>query len=223
MVDKEIELNDAEEQMEKMENHIEKSKQYWNHPDTTDLIHWIINKNAHEEDTKYTLKLLEEIMLTHPMGRALDLAAGIGRVTKYMLSKYYQIIDLVELADNLLNEAKKDPIILKCVGKFYCTSIQQFEYEYQYDCIAIYYVLGHLKETECMIALSKAKKNLNPNGVIILKDNISENACLHAEWVYIKRTKEKISEMVEVAGFKIILNYVEVMEGFEDGVTLLAI
>ena len=71
-------LSNHEKDMESIKHSINKSKQLWNKLDTTNLINWIFDEKVHDQDTKATIKLLN---------RVLDMAAGIGRVTKYMLSK----------------------------------------------------------------------------------------------------------------------------------------
>ena len=54
--------------------------------------------------------------------QALDCGAGIGRVTKGLLAKYFERTDLIEPAQNLINKAKinlKKLIEKKKVREFY--------------------------------------------------------------------------------------------------------
>jgi protein N-terminal methyltransferase len=53
-------------------------------------------------------------------GRALDCGAGIGRITKYLLLRFFDKVDLVEQNASFLDEAKNFIGICQKVGSLYC-------------------------------------------------------------------------------------------------------
>lgn len=59
------------------------------------------------------------------LGRALDVGAGIGRVSKYLLTKNFKKVDLLEQNEKFLNEAKKNlqssPLAKHIVDNFFCS------------------------------------------------------------------------------------------------------
>ena len=67
----------------------------------------------HEEDIKFSKGILDRTKNKLPsMVYALDCGAGIGRVTKDLLSHYFENIHLVEPAKNFMKQAKIDLIDL---------------------------------------------------------------------------------------------------------------
>lgn len=49
--------------------------------------------------------------------------------------------------------------------------MQNFEFRYKYDCIWIQWALCQLPDDYAVTFLKKASQNLNPHGMIILKEN----------------------------------------------------
>ena len=74
--------------------------------------------------------------------RAIDCGAGIGRITKHLLIKHFDKVDLVEQNKIFLEKAKEYLSASDKVGHLYCCGLQNFVPEAQsYDVIWYVYVL----------------------------------------------------------------------------------
>ncbi|KAM9323313.1 N-terminal Xaa-Pro-Lys N-methyltransferase 1 [Pholidichthys leucotaenia] len=108
-------------------------------------------------------------------GCALDCGAGIGRITKHLLLPLFKTVDLVDVTQEFLDKAK---VYLgeegKRVGNYFCCGLQDFIPETgRYDVIWIQWVIGHLTASHLVEFLRHCQKALRPNGLIIIKDNVS--------------------------------------------------
>ncbi|XP_035040334.1 N-terminal Xaa-Pro-Lys N-methyltransferase 1 [Hippoglossus stenolepis] len=108
-------------------------------------------------------------------GCALDCGAGIGRITKRLLLPLFHTVDLVDVTQEFLDKAKtyleEDS---KRVGNYFCSGLQDFVPESgRYDVIWIQWVIGHLTDDHLVDFLRRCQKALRPNGLIIIKDNMS--------------------------------------------------
>ncbi|KAG7499139.1 N-terminal Xaa-Pro-Lys N-methyltransferase 1 [Solea senegalensis] len=108
-------------------------------------------------------------------GCALDCGAGIGRITKRLLLPLFKTVDLVDVTQEFLDKAKsylgEDG---KRVGHYFCCGLQDFVPENgRYDVIWIQWVIGHLTDEHLVEFLRRCQKALRPNGLIVIKDNVS--------------------------------------------------
>ncbi|XP_061732765.1 N-terminal Xaa-Pro-Lys N-methyltransferase 1 [Nerophis ophidion] len=108
-------------------------------------------------------------------GCALDCGAGIGRISKRLLLPLFKTVDLVDVTQEFLDKAKtylgEDA---KRVGNFFCIGLQDFVPESgRYDVIWIQWVIGHLTDDHLVEFLRRCQKALRPNGLVIIKDNVS--------------------------------------------------
>ncbi|KAK3817320.1 MAG: alpha-N-methyltransferase NTM1 [Benniella sp.] len=110
----------------------------------------------------------------------LDCGAGIGRVTKQVLLKAFDHVDLVENCEAFVNQAKevylKDEIESGRVGEVRCQGLQNVHFEGtswegRYDVIWCQWVLGHLTEADLIAFFERCKKGLKPGGLIFIKEN----------------------------------------------------
>lgn len=76
-----------------------------------------------EQSEKLNLVLLLVSSLW-PRTQFLDVGAGIGRISKLLLSRFFDAVDLVEVTQKFLDEAKKDLANFEQVKNFYCSSMQ---------------------------------------------------------------------------------------------------
>ncbi|XP_050543784.1 N-terminal Xaa-Pro-Lys N-methyltransferase 1 [Daktulosphaira vitifoliae] len=108
--------------------------------------------------------------------RALDCGAGIGRISKQLLTKHFTYVDLLEQDKKFVEKAQ---IILQGtnVVNFYCASLQDFSpnNNIKYDVIWIQWVLGYITNEDLIKFLKKCCMLLNKNGVIVIKENISSS------------------------------------------------
>lgn len=86
-------------------------------------------------------------------GIAVDCGAGIGRITKCLLSKYFDTIDLVEQNGSFLEKAKEFVNSSK-LGTTYAVGLQDFVPEKKYDVVWSQWVLGHLEDVDLIKFLS---------------------------------------------------------------------
>ncbi|KAI5644306.1 adoMet dependent proline di-methyltransferase domain-containing protein [Phthorimaea operculella] len=148
---------------------------------------------------------------------AIDCGAGIGRITKNVLIKIFDKVDLVEQDEKFISAAVKaiGPNNEK-LGTVYKTSLQSFYPDKKYDVIWIQWVLCHLKDDDMCKFLSRCRKALNPNGIIVVKENV--NSELDVEYdeedSSVTRPLELILKIFEVA--KLIVIKSEVQKGFPD-------
>ncbi|CAG9854628.1 unnamed protein product [Phyllotreta striolata] len=133
-----------------------------------------------QTDIKGSKMLLKQLFNSkdHP-GRdyALDCGAGIGRISKFLLTDVFEKVDMVEQNEAFLEQAEKylGPKFSK-IGHFYPQGLQNFQPEEgKYDVIWIQWVLGHLTNKDLVNFLSSCRCGLKKNGVIIVKENITSS------------------------------------------------
>jgi len=109
-------------------------------------------------------------------GRALDCGAGIGRITKHLLTRYFGRVDLVEQDQHFLDKAR---VYLKDnnkVGEMFCVGLQNFSpAPNTYDVIWCQWVLGHLKDQDLIDFFVRCVAGLRPGGFIVVKENVTSS------------------------------------------------
>lgn len=107
-----------------------------------------------QTDIHGSRQLLKQLFQSKsPPGRsyALDCGAGIGRISKFLLTDIFSQVDLVEQNADFLERAKNylGAKSLPKIGKFYPIGLQNFIPEKEkYDVIWIQWVLGHLVDED---------------------------------------------------------------------------
>ncbi|KAF9421333.1 hypothetical protein BGZ94_008859 [Podila epigama] len=155
----------------------------------------------------------------------LDCGAGIGRVTKQVLSKAFDHVDLVEGCASFVKQAKeeylKEEIASGKVGEVRCEGLQnvQFEgtaWEGRFDVIWCQWVLGHLTEADLIAFFNRCKKGLKPGGMIFVKENNAKvDIVIDEEDSSMTRSDAVWKEMFEKSGLKLLRE--EVQKGFPSG------
>lgn len=113
---------------------------------------------------------------------ALDCGAGIGRVTKNLLLRHFNEVDLVEPVSHFLEAAREnlspsnvmqEEEIHKATN-FYCVPLQEFGPEAgRYDVIWVQWCIGHLPDEDFISFFKRAKVGLKANGFFIVKENVA--------------------------------------------------
>lgn len=140
-------------------------------------------------------------------GCALDCGAGIGRITKRLLLPLFKTVDLVDVTQEFLDKAKTylgdDG---KRVGNYFCCGLQDFVPESgRYDVIWIQWVIGHLTDDHLIDFLRRCQKALRPNGLIVIKDNVSyEGVIPDEEDSSVCRDLNIVCSLVSRAGLRIV-------------------
>jgi len=122
------------------------------------------------------LKESEELLLKFLPGLekkyAADCGAGIGRISKGLLLKHFEKVNLIEQNPQFLHKAKE--ILGEDRVQFTPLGLQDFiPEENKYDIIWIQWVLTHLTDTDFVLFLQRCKKGLKSSGIIVIKENIS--------------------------------------------------
>lgn len=170
--------------MDNSEDIHQKTRVYWEKvtPNISGMLGGWTNVNTDDinESKKLLKKLLKPINRNeNPVLRALDCGAGIGRVTKFVLSKYFDEIDLLEQNEKFLIKSKEylaDDY--HKVKHTFAQGIQEFVplKDTIYDCIWIQWVFGYLTDSEWIIFFQKCLNVLNKrHGFIVIKDNVTKN------------------------------------------------
>ncbi|XP_030753835.1 N-terminal Xaa-Pro-Lys N-methyltransferase 1-B [Sitophilus oryzae] len=135
-----------------------------------------------ETDIRSSRMLLKQLFHSKvPPGReyALDCGAGIGRISKFLLTNLFNKVDMVEQNSCFLQAAKSylgPSIVESKIGQMFSEGLQTFEPELgKYDVIWVQWVLGHLTDDDFVKFFKSCQKGLKPNGVIVAKENITSS------------------------------------------------
>ncbi|KAK7400223.1 hypothetical protein VNO78_11423 [Psophocarpus tetragonolobus] len=114
---------------------------------------------------------------------ALDCGSGIGRVTKNLLIRYFNEVDLLEPVSHFLETARETlasgyqtNLDMHKAVNFYCVPLQDFTPDTgKYDVIWIQWCIGHLTDEDFVSFFKRAKVGLKPGGIFVLKENIARS------------------------------------------------
>ena len=131
-------------------------------------------EKSHLPDVKCSCELLNGLILTKQLnpGKALDCAAGIGRVTEYVLSNFFNEIDLFEKDKKFIDKCKVKFSGNDKIKNIYMNSLENFKFDKKYDLIWIQWCLENLEDEDLDPFLNKCYNNLNEEGIIIVKENL---------------------------------------------------
>ncbi|MCL7021395.1 hypothetical protein MKW94_016978 [Papaver nudicaule] len=143
--------------------------------------------HVNEPDIKasedFLKSIISERLGTNRKLAALDCGSGIGRVTKNLLLRYFNEVDLEEPVSHFLEAARESlspengtvSDDRKAVN-FYCVPLQEFTPEAgRYDVIWVQWCIGQLADDDFVSFFKRAKVGLKPNGVFVLKENIAKS------------------------------------------------
>ena len=163
---------EKKEENKEEKNWYKKREEYWAsvEPNLTSVLG---NENIQLPDVKCSCELLNGLILSKQLNPkcCLDCAAGIGRVTEYVLSNFFNEIDLFEKDEKFVNKTKEIFKNNKKVKNIICSGIENFEFKRKYDLIWIQWTLENIEDYDLIPFLKKCKDNLNDNGIIIIKEN----------------------------------------------------
>lgn len=142
-------------------------------------------------------------------GRAADCGAGIGRITKHFLQKHFGKVDLVEQCQSFLDQAKESLKNSKKIGEYLCQGLQHFSPDANtYDVVWTQWVLGHLTDTDLEDFFRKMACGLKPNGVIVVKENVTSSGTveLDEQDSSVTRPESLLLSIIEKADLKVVKN-----------------
>ncbi|KAK7851525.1 alpha n-terminal protein methyltransferase 1 [Quercus suber] len=107
-----------------------------------------------------------------------DCGSGIGRVTKNLLIRYFNEVDLLEPVSHFLDAARENlghtSSDMHKATNFFCMPLQEFTPDAgRYDVIWVQWCIGHLTDDDFVSFFSRAKAGLKPGGFFVLKENVA--------------------------------------------------
>lgn len=138
---------------------------------------------------------------------AVDIGAGIGRITRDMLHKFSDKIDLVEPVKPFVEQMKLElkPIQEK-IGTIYDIGMQDWTPdEGKYWLIWCQWCVGQVPDDELVKFLIRCKKGLQTNGTVVVKENnaIGEDVFDETD-SSVTRSNESFQKIFKEAGYKLI-------------------
>eukprot|EP00668_Euglena_longa_P033379 GGOE01042938.1.p1 GENE.GGOE01042938.1~~GGOE01042938.1.p1 ORF type:complete len:549 (+),score=174.54 GGOE01042938.1:79-1725(+) len=127
---------------------------------------------------------------------ALDLGAGVGRVTKGLLLKLAGAVDLVDQEPRLLRAARSllgpQPYpfdALNPKGRYFDSKLQDFNpQEAAYDLVCLEWTASYLTDADLIFLLHRVRRALQPQGLLFLKDSILKGGT-HAQKVGLRHMR----------------------------------
>ncbi|KAK8953120.1 Alpha N-terminal protein methyltransferase 1 [Platanthera guangdongensis] len=143
--------------------------------------------HTNEADVKGSEAFLKPLLLDRFGSRlrnlvALDCGSGIGRITKNLLLRHFNEVDLLEPVSHFLDAARENIAPegdmqedTHMAVNFYCIPLQEFSPEVgRYDVIWIQWCIGHLPDDDFISFFMRAKVGLKQNGFFVVKENIAK-------------------------------------------------
>jgi len=158
----------------------------------------------------------------HETKLALDAGAGIGRITKHLLSTVYDKVDLLEGSQRMLDEAPKYLGDQEGhLGRMFQRELRAFvppeAQVSHYDTIWVQWVVIYLTDDDFVQFLKACARALKPGGIIVIKENVlrdddprhlqpgGEGGGASAYDGSVTRSRELMERIFKKAGLKIDL------------------
>ena len=150
------------------------SENFWNNK-TPEIENMCGVGELNNEDLVHSERIFKNLKVNRKFNRALDVGAGIGRITFNVLYDKCNKIDLLDNNKKFLNHAelKQREIKGDKIENFYHSKIQNFRFQYNYDLIFVQWVLEYLDEKNFALFISNISSHLNNEGYVIIKENIN--------------------------------------------------
>lgn len=197
------------------------ARNYWaNIPPTID---GVLGGYGHISDTDIdgSRAFLNRIFsFPNPPGHklVLDCGAGIGRISNSLLANYFEKIDLVEQDEKFISYARDTlgKLNNNQLGTLYNVSLQNFKPQKKYDLIWCQWVLGYLNDYDTLFFLERCSSCLAPDGVLIVKENITSAQELEYDEddSSVTRPLELMYKIIDAAKFKIVAT--DIQSSFPD-------
>ncbi|KAL0232250.1 hypothetical protein PCE1_002592 [Barthelona sp. PCE] len=186
-------------------NRYKKQVQYWLSQDSSNTGMLGGLDEIHEVESKFSLYFLKRVMNGRPVNRCVDVGAGIGRVTKNVLSQVFSEIHLVDPCEKFLQKAKED---ISFEITIHPCLIQDFSFEEngEFDCWWVQWTLLYLNDHDAVSTLQKMAENLSEEGLIIVKDNVADDLMPDLDDFSVMRTKEQFEALFEKANLEVIFD-----------------
>jgi len=178
------------------------------------------NPEVSKLDCRTNLKFFQDLFETKILenSRCLDCGAGVGRVAKHCLSKFFPCVDIAELNYDYIERATETYGKENWFGNCFECSLHELSIpqERKYDCIFHSWVLDHITDEDLKSYLKRMANALTPKGFVVLKENTSSERLFIADFkdsTFI-RTKSYWDNLISEAGLEIVKEQLQV--GFPD-------
>ena len=156
--------------------------------------------------------LIKKRLLASSYSHAVDCGAGIGRVTKNLLTKLFTKTDLVDPIESFNKDVMEGEYLrvereAGKLGQVFTMGLQQFTPEKgKYSIIWNQWCLGHLTDVDLVEYLKRCREGLVPDGgVIIVKENLASGEDnFDGEDSSFTRTEKTFRGIFSRAGLKVI-------------------
>ncbi|QDZ25261.1 alpha-N-methyltransferase [Chloropicon primus] len=142
---------------------------------------------------------------------AADCGAGVGRITKGLLSKFFTEVDVIEPVQHFLSKAEES--LTDCGAKVNCLlqGLQEVEVRPdRYDVVWIQWCIGHLTDDDCVEFLKTCSKSLKKGGMIVVKENNARKGfVLDKEDSSVTRSDSYLVQLFQKAGLKVVTSSIE--------------
>lgn len=162
-------------------------------------------------DVESSLQFLAKIKSLLPANyRAADCGAGIGRVTRDVLLKVADVVDLIEPVEKFASEIKHCDSLAHAraqgrIGTVYEFGLQHWKPKGNlYGLIWCQWCIGHLKNDDFVDFLKLASTALVPNGLIVVKENVTEVDTFDSLDSSVTRSEQSFKKIFQEAGLKIL-------------------
>ena len=156
--------------------------------------------------------LIKKRLLASSYSHAVDCGAGIGRITKNLLTKLFTKTDLVDPIESFNKDVMEGEFLrvereAGKIGQVFTMGLQQFTPEKgKYSVIWNQWCLGHLTDTDLIEYFKRCQEGLVPDGgVIIVKENLASGEDnFDAVDSSFTRTEKTFRGIFSKAGLKVI-------------------
>lgn len=168
--------------------------------------------------------------------RALDIGAGIGRVSGALLLKLCGEVDLVDGSAAYLERARaslsgESPQTPHAshqrgrLGQTVCSDLQSFVPRPQsYDLVWVQWTTMFLTDDDLRRLLADCQRALTPNGLIVLKDNVidevkGDKGLLDGRYIVdevdasVSRTRQHLLELIQEVGLSVVSSTTADLQG----------
>ncbi|KAL7948770.1 alpha-N-methyltransferase NTM1 [Trichoderma barbatum] len=154
----------------------------------------------------------------HKVVSALEGGAGIGRVTEGLLLNIAEQVDVIEPVAKFTAALQNKP----GVRTVFNIGLQDWRptEEIRYDLIWVQWCVGHLTDIQLVDFFERCKEALNPDGVIVIKENLSTNGedIFDEEDSSVTREDTKFQSLFVQANLRIIAT--DLQRGFPESPAL---
>ena len=187
-----------------------KAMDYWSNQDAS--INGVLGGfgDLHPIDMAGTELFLNQLNIPSS-GVGVDCGAGVGRITQFLLSKFFSKIDIVEPCGKLIEKAKIElPKTMKQsqIGTFECVPLQRWNPPAsKYHLMWHQWVMLYLTDADCVAYLERCKQALAEGGYICIKENVA----LKGQFLVdnddnsVTRTLEQYKDLFARAGLRVAL------------------